>query len=251
MSLTIENQISNLITERLRDHMVDGSAVFVSNDDPNAHTLLGLINISGTSVCMYPRKFEISIVSSVTAHIKETTLFADMGNSAPAPFESDVLYVIGTPFAITDTGLFASVSNSVSDGNKWLLRIGQASSTVSNIDAHPFDYTALPTPSISVYSTDTENDKEISNVSSANLTVVCILCVDAQTFEAGIAHEIIGDIQDCINRDRALWDNTQCLASECFKKNHSIIDRSDSGTVIFKIEINVKYRTQLKNSRSK
>lgn len=251
MSLTIENQISNLITNRLKDHMINGATISISDDVPNARTLLELISISGTSVYDYPRKFEISISSSTLVHIKETTLFADLGNSAPTPFESDVSYVIGTPFVISDSGLSATAHAGVSIGNAWTLRIGQASNTVTNIDAHPFDYTSLPTPSISVYSTDTENDKEISNVSSANLTVVCILCVDAQTFEAGIGYEIIGDIQDCINRDRALWDNTQCLASECFKKNHSIIDRSDSGTVIFKIEINVKYRTQLKNSRSK
>jgi hypothetical protein len=251
MSLTIESQISNLITERLRDHMICGSAIFVPSDSMNAHTLLGMIEITGLSTCIYPRKFSINVVSSTIAHIKETTLYADMGNNAPIPFESDVTYSIGVPFAVTNTGLFATIKADAYPDSSWLLRVGQSSNTVSNIEIHPFDYTSLPTPSICIYATHTDNNREIMNAFVSDMTLVCILCVDTETFEAGVAYEIIGDIQDCINRDRALWDNTKCLSMDCYKRSHEIIDCSDSGTVIFKIESQIKYQTQLKNARSK
>lgn len=249
MPLTIENQVIQLITERLRDHMVNGAYV-VPMGSENVSTLSNKIALSGDPVTTYPRKFEIEVVSATEVRVIETTLWADLGNNHPAPIDEDIEFTAGTPFVIGDTGVSVSITSPVA-GDSWQLRIGNAAHTVFAVEAHPFDYESLPTPSISVYLSTTSESITTTQHVDSEARINIVLCVDANTFESGLGYELIGDIRDCINRDRALWDNQKCLAINCISTNHELFDLTDSNSAIFMIEGLITYRSQLKNSRAK
>ena len=251
MSLTIEHRIIDLITERLRDHMVNGAQLFVSSLVENAYSLAQLLVLGGSPSVAVPRKFELEVTALGKCRVKETTLWADLGINAPTPYLATIDFVVGTPFQIADSGVTATIQTGYAVGNAWLIRVANAYETVVNIEPHPFDYNELPTPSISVYMGETQDTQQVQSKTDSDMALSLVLCVDKNTFESGGHLEILGDIRDCINRDYHLWDNETCLATMCKQDSHSLIDLTDSNSAIFTIDVSITYRSNTKNARSK
>ena len=250
MSFTIEHCIIDLMVERLRDHMVSGAQLFVESED-NAYTLSQRITLGGTPSVSVPRKFELKVTALGKCSVTETTLWAELGISAPTPFTGVVDFVTGVPFQIADSGVTATIQLGHAIDDSWLVRVANACETVVNIVPHPFDFNELPTPSISVYMGDTQDTQQVQNKTDSDMALSLVLCVDRNTFEAGNHLEILGDIRDCINRDYHLWDNTTCLATMCKQDSHSLFDLTDSNSAIFTIDVSITYRSTTKNARLK
>lgn len=251
MSLTIESRIYSLICDRIQDGMVSTEALSCAVSSPDAASRS---SFSGTYTGSTPRKFLIT-VDSVTetggvAHVLETTLWASFTH--PASYDENITFTFDTPFQIDTTGISYIIKSTAQANDAWEIRVATASKTVLNVVPHPFDYNDLETPSIAVYSTDDSANPQVQGLTDHELSIVCLVVVEKDTFEAGIGHEIVGDLCDILNRDRALYDNSVCLATDCYVTGHRIFDASIStGKAIFQVDATVKYRTQFNNSRSR
>lgn len=249
--LTIEHRIANLIVDRLKDCMINGALAFVREGVPNASSLKDRMVLGGTVPTTIPRKFELLVTATGKVRVKETTLWADLGTQAPAPYLETIDFVAGVPFDIAGTGVTATLASTYKLNDEWIVRIANAYSTIVNIVSHPFDFTSLPTPSISVYFGITEDAPVVTEKIESTVPLEIMFCVDANTFSSGKALEMIGDIRDCINRDRSLWDNTECLAANCICNSHQPFDLTDNGVAIFNISSTITYRSNKKNARIK
>jgi len=250
MALTIEHRIFNLICERLRQHMVSDSVVSIGVDSPIS--MFERIAVSGSFSGTYPRAFEILITGPGTCHITETTLFANLGTSAPAPYEDDIVFTAGIPFEIDSTGISITIASDYLVNDEWLIRLGNAAYSVPNIYESPIDYESIQSvPSIAVYATGNTVNQLILDKSELTMDVVLILTLSKEQVENGHHLEILGDIRDCINRDAKLWDNTTCLAEDCNYQSDAYYEQTDRGNAIFICNLQVRYRTTLNNSRIK
>lgn len=251
MALTIEHRVINLITERLRDHLISGAASFALAGTTNPTAILARMVLGGSANVPYPRKFEIEITEAGKASITETTLWANLGNKSPEPYETVIDFSVGVPFAIDDTGVTMTIQTGYAIGDICLVRMGNADKTIVNIVPHPFDFTSLKLPSLSVYIGDTTSQTSITEGTESRAPLILVLCVSASEFNSGDVYEILGDIRDCINRDRNLWDNTTCLSTDLQYNSHELFDLTDNNAAIFMIDSTITYRSNTKNSRIK
>lgn len=256
MSQTIQHRIVNLFSERLRDALIAGFQGFIPVDADDKQTLMDKADIGGTFTGLYPRKFEIEVVSTTATggviHILETTLWADLYQTHPAAFDDDVSFTFDTPLEIAGSGVTISLASTVESGDKWVMRCGNASSTVVNIVPNVVDFDDAQTPFVTVYATNDDETQVVQSKTDHELSIVVVLVVSNEEFESGIGYEIVGDIRDCINRDRALYDNDICLSTDCSVISSGIFDASKvTGKTTFKIDCTVRYRTQYNNSRSR
>jgi hypothetical protein len=249
MSLTIQHRIELLIAERLSDHLVCNSEKFVLTATENKETLLEKLSLSGEYAQSYPRKFSISVIDNDTLHVTERTLWADM-REHPVEYDADVSFVNFTPFDIADSGIVATITGGVV-GDYWIVKGGKASNTLVDIVAHPvLDDEVVPR--LSVYAAGNEVDRKVLDKDENELDIILRLAVSGDDFESGIAHEWLGDITDCLNRDRSLYDNTECLTTDFYFDSSFLIDASrESGKAIFQIQAKAKFRTSHTNSRKR
>lgn len=248
MSLTIEHRVFNLICERLTQHLVSGALVGI--EEGSDISLYDSIVASGTFAGSYPRSFILEVTAPGVCHVTEDTLFASLGSSAPAPINTNVNFVEGTPFAIGTTGVSVTLSN-VETGYKWALRLGNAYQSILGVFEHPIDYSGLPAPSLAVYSSGNSKTLEVLDKTQSQMELDIVLTCSKEQVENGDHFEILGDIQDCINRDPKLWDNTTCLAENVIYTGDNYFDQTDRGNSIFVCNIQVIYRSSLKNARIK
>lgn len=247
MSKTVEGQITELIAERMRQHLVCNYCVFIPEGSRIAS--VNAVLVSGEFVGEYPRSFEIKSADSRVT-ITEVTLFADLGINAPSNFIYDEPLVIGAEISIPGSGISFSLAAGVLDGDEWMLRLGNAYATVSSIVEHPFEYDGLPVPSLAIYLAEDKSALNTSDCVDYEAEMFFFLTVSKEMFESGIHQQIVGDIKDCIFRDSYLWNNETCLANDFFCRTSEYFDRSNNGNSTFRIQSVVKYRTELKNSRS-
>lgn len=252
MSKSIESRIITLITDRLEDALINEAQLFVPVGSDNKSSLSAKAVLSGTYNGTHPRKFEIEVKDANTLHITETTLWANLFTNHAAPIDTDVTFVAGTPLEIASTGISIEIDATAEVGDEWLVRVGKASNTVANVVPHPFDFNELELPSVSVYSTQDDESPIVQGQSDHDASFTVVLCVSPEMFSNGDGYEIKADIRDAINLDRALYDNTDCLADDCYVTTTRLYDASKvSGKAIFMIEFLVKFRTQHTNSRSR
>jgi hypothetical protein len=250
---TIENRITSLLTERLRQHMVSGFIAFVPEGMPNSNTAAKLISVSGSLSQDYPRSFLIEVTDVNTVTINETTLFADKRSIVSTAIESlEIVYVDGVPFDVGDSGLAFTIGAGAKIGMIWNLRAGHARYTVARVEDHPIDYEQDGTPSLSIYASGNQVSKdEIVGLQSNVLSVAILLSVSPEEHKKKRHLEIIGDVNNCINRDFFLFDNEICLSSDLDYEGAEYFEQTDRGNSIFIIAVKVKFRTKLKDSRSK
>lgn len=247
MSLTIENRIVALIAERISDHMIAGALAFVPEGSVEPDTLINRIALSGAFTGSVPRKFELEVTVLGTVQITEKTLWADLG--LHAQYSDSISYTSGVPFDLTDTGVDITLTGA-EIGDKWLVRCGTASSSVPAVYENYFQFETMPFPAITVVWLGGSHSPEASGYLDVTGTLACYLSVSASQFESGEAREILGDLRNCLNRDRHLWDGSVCLANDCLTNSDEMFDRSDNGSVIFRLDSTIKYRSKLKDARS-
>jgi len=249
MSLTIEHRISNLLVERLKQHLVNG--VSISIDAGKSISLYDKFSISGTASIAYPRSFEIEIIEADVCRISEQTLFADLGTSAPPLYDQEILFAETVSFQLANTGLEVTIGLDSDVGDSWLVRLGTAYTTIQDIYSHPFDYEGLSCPSIAVYSAGNARDPKPLEKQESVMEVALFLTLSKEQVENGDHFEIIGDICNCINRDQHLWDGTTCLASDVVYKNDDYFEQTDRGNSIFVCRVQITYTNNLKDARLK
>ena len=247
MSLTIENRIVNLIAERISDHMIAGALAFVPEGSMDADTLINRIALSGSFTGPIPRKFELEITALGTVAILETPLWADLGPHAQ--YSQSISYTSGVAFDLTDTGVDIALTGA-EVGDKWLVRCGTASTSVPAVYENYFQFESMPFPAITVVWLGGSHIPEVQGYLDVTGTLTCYLSVSATQFESGEAREILGDLRNCLNRDSHLWDGSVCLANDCLTNSDELFDRSENGSVIFRLDSTIKYRSKLKDARS-
>jgi len=248
MKFTIEHEIFDLICERLKQHLVCGAMIEIPESKPISH--YSKIEISGTQNILYPRTFEVSITGENKCTISEKTLFADLGTSAPIPYFQEIDYVAETPFEIDSTGIYLLIKSSAEIEDEWLIRIGNAYSSVV-VYPHPFDYSGLPAPSLGVYATGNSSSPLVLEKQESVMDLDIVLTLSKEQVENGDHLEILGDIRDCINRDQKLWNGTSCLSENLIYMSDVYLEQTDRGNSIFVCSAQITYRSQLKNARLK
>lgn len=253
MSFTIEHRIFELVCERLRQHFAGNTpdsailAIPVGDDVKN----IDLITISGNFTGLYSRSFEISKVSDGVCHIKEVTLFAELGNSAPVPFDDDVLYSDGVAFEVAGSGMSIAISADAEDGMEWMLRMGNAFMKIPDIWEHPIDYAGKGTPCICVYASGNTSDALVLEKLECVMDLDILLCLGKEAVENGDHLEILGDIRNMVMRDPHLWDGATCLSENFAYRGDIYYEQTDRGNSIFLCNCQITYRSSIKNARIK
>lgn len=252
MSFTREHLIIDLFTERMRAEMITvAGAVFVPEStrvDNIAHR--ARFALSGALTSAYPRQFEIEVITATKIHITETTLVAEMGTSAPAPFDADVTIAVGVPFVIADSGLSGTLSAGYVAGDEWKVAAGLAAYTIADISNDPTAILDMQAPCITVFGFGGSQDPAMSGFKEYDYTMVVQLKVGREHMKNVSAYEMKGDIEKVIERDDHLWNNSICLSDSCSCTKSEIADLQSDGIVIFHIEASIQFRTKRKNPRA-
>lgn len=248
MTYTIERQVFELITERLKQHLVNN--YYIGRDDNMSIEDSSRLSISGNYNGSYSREFVLEITAEGVLDVSETTLFADLGSSAPAPIHIEINFEDGVSFDISTIGLSGIIAEGASVGDAWLLRCGIASHSILQVVSHPSELYDLASHSLAIYSAGNERKDIILETEESTSNIAMYLTLAKEYVENNEHFEIIGDIRDCINRDPKLWDNTKCLASDLKYLSDIYYEQTDRGNSIFEISIQVTYRNQLKDSRA-
>ena len=78
-----------------------------------------------------------------------------------------------------------------------------------------------------------------------------LLELDQNTHDSGVIEEILGDIENELNRDEYLYDNQECLATGCNVSTIEPGEADSSGYMAYWIGFEVNYRNKITNTRSK
>jgi len=250
--LTIEHRIMNLLETRLRQYLVNGSAIYVSSETLNPVLASESITSSGVLVQSYPRSFELEITEAGKCKISEVTLYANLGFDAPEPYISTVDFLPGVPFSISDSGISITILDSYENGMKWLVCASNAAYTIGDVsNKRIYDPNALPSPSISLYATGNDMVYESVDQMDCALDVYLILSISKEMYEFGAQYEILGDLRNFVNKDTNLFDNSICLANNFVYLSDEYFDLSDREDSIFKITMRVNYTHKLTDARLK
>lgn len=245
---TVRKRIIDLLVERLRD-TVRGTQLYSTGDNEERQ---GACDVSGEYTGDFPVKFEITVLDSSTVRIKETTLWREYQSAHPTPYDVTVPYVVGTPIEIDDTGVSIAFDGTEIVGDGWLIRMHTSCETIQYV--YPYYNSPEDTglPSLAVWPGIESSDPAVNDLSVNRLPLVLDLEIDSQSRAFGELESLIGNIKDEINRDHSLYDNTECLAVDCYWDSTELYDSDASPSAIgVIIKIAIQYRTQFNNSRLK
>ena len=248
---TIEHRISDLIEERLKQHMVKNVLLLVDSESNTPAFDAGNIVARGTYSGSYPRSFEIQVNTDSTVDISEVTLFADLGADSPLPYVDSVSFTVGTPFAISSTGILLEITDLPTVNTKYMVRMGNAFASIPDVIQHPVNFYDLNAPSLSVFfDGDAAQNLPVERTRST-MDMNIVLALGPEAVSKGDHYELLGDIRDCINRDPHLWDGTTCLSDDVMFTGSNYFDQIDRGNSYFVIVAQIVYQSKTKNARLK
>lgn len=249
---TIRHRIIDLISGRMRCALVSGATLSAEDGETNPFAVLSGALLSGTFSGVRPEMFRVTRTDETTAHIEEITYWAEIGPEHPVPYSDDVSYVIGVPFEIKSTGIFISIEANSTDGMSWIVRMANAVATIPDIYTLRTNFQDCPYPRLTIYpGNQSPPDKLTGEFASKRMEIMLLLEVDQNTHDSGVIEEILGDIENELNRDEYLYDNQDCLATGCSVTSIEPCEADSSGYTAFWIGFEVNYRHRLSNTRLK
>ena len=205
MANTIRHRILDLLLERLRGALVRDATISPPDGSSaeDVGILTGCAAVSGTYADTRPRMFNIAVTALNTVTVTDVTLWADLGPSHPIIAPATQAYVSGVPFTLSDTSISVTITHNTTAtaawlvGKSWVVRMANASETVSSIEAYRTAWNDEPFPRLSVFasSDDPDNQGTLEN-STKRLQINLLLDVDSQNRNGGRIEELLGDIEN-------------------------------------------------------